>query len=365
MTGTPSGELSDEELDEIVRGQDDDEPNEAPEPASTGPAADEASDTPTDAAPDNASPGDATPATDVAAQPATAASAPPAPVAGKPFQFNATGSVHTLAGALELPDGSVVIPKEAQPEFRRVLASQRALETTFKQTKREFDRQLTAARSQRTAKDVEADAVVQLFSDIQKMSPEERWNYFVEFDQKVPELRNDIRQKQLDEREKAIEEAKRGPQLSPEEQQEKTASLAVSELNTEFQEIEKNPQFKSLTQQQKRAVYDKWVKKADRLVRKATADDPQRGIKAGDELFDPADLYEDLSFAVAMATPVTVPSQAAKQNAARNADQTTTTIPPTVRHRQPVGQPRDTNGQFKNRDDWRKDFKESDLDDDE
>jgi hypothetical protein len=193
MAHTPSEstDLSDDDLDEIVASQFA-ESTDAPEPTAPDSPADEAADTPAPDGTDNAPPGDVDTDPAASAQPEPSASATASPAAGKPFQFKASGGVHTLPGALELPDGSVVIPKDSQPEFRRVLASQRELEANFKQTKRDFDRKIQQATTQRTAKDVEADAVTALFADIQRMSPEERWNYFVEFDAKIPELRNEI-----------------------------------------------------------------------------------------------------------------------------------------------------------------------------
>jgi hypothetical protein len=63
-------------------------------------------------------------------------------------------------------------------------------------------------------------------------------------------------------------------------------------------------------------------------------------------MFDPTDLLDDLRFMAGQKKQVV--SAAAQRNAAMNADQKSVNpIPPVVKAKVPVGQPRDKDGKFK------------------
>jgi hypothetical protein len=364
MAKQPAGDaqLTDEDLDEAVQSMFEDEseaPTAAPAAETTGPV--ESDETPDTQAPDKPAAGDETPATDVAAQPAPetspAASAPAAPVEHKPFQFKASGRDHTLPWASELPDGSVVIPKEQRQEFQRELASARELQTNFRNIQRERDRERVEWKTQRTAKDVEADASIALMAELITKSPEEQWQYLNEFKGNIPRLQHDLREKQLKEREQWLEQQAKGPQLSEEEQREQFTETVRGELNATFQWIEQDPQFALLTPTERQQLRARWEKKPERLVRRAPEDNPAQGITKGDYLFDPSEVVEDIQFIIGN-RKASQPSKAAEQNARRNADQQVTNrIPPTPKAAAPTNQqPRDHTGKFTDRKQFRKDF---------
>jgi hypothetical protein len=374
MAPQPTGDatLTDEDLDAAVQSmfeEGDETPTGAPAVADAEPVTDGTSDT---APADNAPAGDETPEAAVAAQPVaevpTPASAPAAPASGKPFQFKASGRDHSLPWASELPDGSVVIPKEAQAEFRRELASGRELQANFRTFQRETNQKLRTAETQRTQKDAEADAVIGLMSDLMKLSPEQQFQYLSEFQGNVPQLQLDLRKRQLDEQERRLTDQAKGPQLSAEEQQEQEAELVSGEFDAEWSKIAAHPDLKFLTAPEQQQIRERWSRKPDRLVRtiRTPEEAKQYNGTIGDRLFDPTEFYEDLNFVIGVkrAAQPPAPSQAATQNARRNADQQVTNrIPPTARSAPPVAQqPRDKTGKFTDRKQFAKDFM---ADDDE
>lgn len=354
------GDISDEALDAAIDTAFDAEDGTdtegteltvAPEPDQSAPAGD--SEPAGTEAPDTAPAGDATPATDAAAHPAPeAASAPAATAAGKPFQFNASGGVHTLTGASELPDGSVVISKDATTEFRRELAHGRELQANFTKYRRENDRKLRDVQSQRTAKDAEADAVIAWGSELASLSPQELAERLLDFQGNIPRYQLDLREKKLKEQERLVEEQRRGPQLSDEERQEQLVEQVGSMLDQEWQEILTAPAVAALPEADKRRVFDRWRQRPQMLMRRVA--DPKEaqalGVEPGSVVFDATELRNDLLYALELrkgAAPA-APSKAAQANAQRNADQTRgNRIPPTPRGAAPVGQPRKSNGQFK------------------
>jgi hypothetical protein len=369
MAPQPTGDatLTDEDLDAAVQSMFDEgteTPTGAPESTTAEPVPDGTS---SDAPTDNAPAGDETPATAVAAQPAPeippAASAPAAPASGKPFQFKASGRDHSLPWASELPDGSVVIPKEAQAEFRREMASGRELQANFRNLQRERERERASWKTQRTEKDATADALAAMWAELLQKSPEQQWEYLNEFQGNIPRLRLDLERKQLDEQRRQFEEQAKGPQLSEEEQREEFTEKVRGELNATFHWIEQEPQFALLTPTERTQLRARWEKKPERLVRRATEDNPAQGITKGDYLFDPSEVVEDIQFLIGNRKPA-VPAKAKEENARRNADQVTTNrIPPTARSTPPVAQqPRDKTGKFTDRKQFAKDLMKDDDD---
>jgi hypothetical protein len=375
MAPQPTGDatLTDADLDEAVQSMFDEEteaPTGAPAVADAEPVPDGTS---SEAVPDNAPAGDETPDAAVAAQPVAevppTASAPAAPASGKPFQFKASGRDHSLPWASELPDGSVVIPKDAQAEFRRELASGRELQQNFRTFQRETNQKLRDAQTQRTQKDAEADAVIGLMSELVRMTPEQQFQYLSEFQGNVPQLQLDLRKRQLDEQEKRLADQAKGPQMSAEEQQEREAELVSGEFDAEWSKIAAHPDLKFLTATEQQQIRERWQRKPDRLVRtiRTPEEAKQYNGAVGDRLFDPTEFYEDLNFVIGVkrAAQPPAPSKAAEQNAIRNADKVPAVnrIPPTARSAPPVAQqPRDKTGKFTDRKNFAKDFMKDDDD---
>lgn len=356
MATTPDAgvDLSDTDLDELVAEAAGDETTSTtdPEPDPSAPAADAATDDAEHSAPDDslASTVADEDADEQAGRPAAddeediplpAAPAAPAPLdvsQGKPFQFKASGAEHTLAGALELPDGSVVIPKDAQAEFRRTLANERDLAANFTKYRRESDRKLTTLQKQRTDKDVQADHLASLFDAVLQMTPDERYEWAEKLDADRPRIELEIRQKQLDEREAAFKREQQGPEPTPEERQEQHVQAVLPHLDTVFRQLMASPEAKALTKDEATLIYNRYAKNPRRLlglIRTATEDYPTEGIKKGDAYLDPEDIKDDFETAIRL-KPKGTTTPAETRNAALNADKPTTgkaatPIPPAMR----------------------------------
>lgn len=302
--------------------------------------------------------------------PAAAASAPPAaiPPGSKPFTYQATKGTHTLPGAHELPDGSVLIAKDALPDFRRTLASEAELRTNFVQFRRDTQRKLQAVETARVKREEEAEAVYKLFGEIRKMSPEQRWDYFQKFDEELPQIELSIERKKIDNDRAELERAKAGPELTEEEQQEQVQQFAAAELNTTFKTLEQHPDAKLFTRDELIDLYKKWAKRPQRLTRVAEQDGD--GFKKGQVLFDDTDVFEDFQLLVGIkrrAAQAAGGSGAAARNAALNADQDgKNKIPPVVPPARPAGPGTPRERTFKgDRKGFKNAFLAGDLDDKE
>jgi hypothetical protein len=369
MAPQPTGDatLTDKDLDEAVESmfeEGDETPTAAPETAPEGDPAVEAVVEPDTAQPADAAAGDAPPADVVETRPEPVSAVPAIPAGAKPFQFKASGTVQTLPGAHELPDGSVLVTKDALTEVRRTFANERDLSAQFTKYRRESDRKIRDAQTQRTAKDAEADAVIAWGAELAQKTPEELWQHLNEFQGNVPRYQLDLERRRLDEQRKQFELQAKGPQLSEEEQREQFTENVQGELAATFAYLDRDAAFKGLTPEDKQTLRARWEKRPELLVRRATEDMPQHGITKGDVLFDPSNLLDDAKFILAHRKPVAQPSKAAAQNAIKNADQQVTNrIPPTARSAPPVAQqPRDKTGKFTDRKQFAKDFM---ADDDE
>lgn len=345
MAGQPDApfsldDLLDDELAQITAPRDADTPATGTtdlEPASPDPAAQadtsEATpepDTSLAGAPEAAPAGTDPVVAEAAVPPAPAEpAAPAASPEGKPFQFKASGGTHVFPGATELPDGSVVIAKDAQNEFRRVLAHERELRQNFQRTVSQHRRELNDAKTARTAKDVEADRIAKEFAHIASLTPEQQWDYFQDFKAKIPQLELEIQREQIKQEREALERQKAGPEPTPEEQQEQARGTIIGFLNERFREFAKAPEIKQLTKDELRMVYERWQSQPERLVRQATEDDPsgKGGYKTGDWIFDDRFLTDDINFLL-KAKEGSRANGAAAINAARNGD--TNAAPPVV-----------------------------------
>jgi hypothetical protein len=387
MSMKPEGVYSpsDDELDELVEATGDEgtAPDPAPEPARPAPDAESASVTPEDDETDNAAAGEHDEDDELERQPAPAdgeplpdadPAAPPAaiPPGAKPFTYSASKGQHTLPGALELADGSIVIAKDAQPEFRRFVASSHELRAHFTQFQRDTQRKLQQAETARVARAEEAEAVYGLFTELKKMSPEERWEFFQKFDEEAPKLELAIEKKKIAADRKALEEERAGPQPTPEEQQEQVQQLLTSELNATFRSLAEQADAKLFTRDELIALYQKWAKRPQRLARTLSADEGE--FKKGQTIFDDSEVWEDFGLIANVkrrAGAAPAPVGAAARNAALNADQSkrANPIPPVVTPRRPAaGQARNSDGTFKGnegRKKFKQDFMRGDLDDED
>jgi len=385
------GDISDEALDAAINAEfdgdtekdtTDDALTGAPELAVSGPSVED--DTPEPAASDTAPAATAVPEPAVAAHPAPAPEAPAAsaPAAaseeGTPFSFKATGRDHALPWARERADGSVAITKEGANEFRRILAHERELTTNFRQLQRDSQRQLREAQTARSEKEVQADAVLGLFTDIFRLTPEQRFQYLQEMEGNFPRLQIDLDRRTLAEQQKELERQRTGPKLSEEEQQEQLLDGARTALDEDWTQIRQDAALKDLPEPIARRIFDRYATRPQFLIRQVN--DPQEaqqlGVQVGQVIYDGREMRQDMLDALAIhkpATPPAVPAAAAARNAALNADQvkrTTNPIPPAPRAAALSGQPRNGNGQFKKLRPGTKEYREymmsrSDEDDDE
>jgi hypothetical protein len=141
MAPQPTGDatLTDKDLDEAVESmfeEGDETPTEAPAAAPRRPVPGRS--LPTLLQPDTAPAGDETPGCRCRSPDPSPPARPAAPVEGKPFQFKASGGVKRSLCAHELPDGSVVIPKDAPPISAANWLNGRELQANFTRTKREL-----------------------------------------------------------------------------------------------------------------------------------------------------------------------------------------------------------------------------------
>lgn len=213
---------------------------------------------------------------------------------GKPFHFEASDGVHTLRGALELPDGSIVISKDSRGDLRSLLASERDLMTNFKTVRRDLQQQLAAEKRGRADDRAEADAIAELFAKVTAMSPDERFEWAEEFAAEVPKLRLEIEKQKL-ERERAELREERNPTPTAEEATEARQAVLQSELDETYKRVMAHPAVRALNPNDVNAVFRKHAARAEQLVSKE-AD--------GSEVFDDAEVLEDLEILVQAAAQV-------------------------------------------------------------
>lgn len=344
MANTPESAYSpsDDELDDIINDVEQ-EAGVAPasttdtddrEPAVTSPA-DDADNLEDDDEPLTQAEGEDDEEGDDDGQPAATAAAPTSaiPTTGaKPFQFKASGALHELPGALELPTGDVLIPKTALDDFRRTLASGQELRANFQSIRRDHERKLNQVQKQRNDKDIESDLIIKEWTAFLAMTPDERLDYAEQLDAKKPELELAIQREKL-ERDKRELAEQRDPSLTMTDEEKKEARQAAyqRELDVTYAELMKLPSVKALPQDKVAKIFAKHSKRIDRLIVK--------GEKPGEELFDDTDVRADLETlyeltqAQAAAAPPSKTPTPAERNARRNAD--VNAIPPVVRQRSP------------------------------
>lgn len=271
-----------------------------------------------------------------ASAPAVAPAPAPAPAAipgERPFQFKASGGVHTLSGAVELPDGRVVIAPAALPDFKRILASERELRTQVPTLQRQLAAGKTEQERAIQAATAEATAMQEYVAGLLAMSPDERWEALQQLEADIPKLQLEVKEKQLTEKEQRLAERERGPQPTPEEQQQQVVTAITTEMRGTYDRIKGEAAKEGLTKAEVDAVFAKWARKPQALLKRATEADPANGIAAGDWFFDESDLIEDLNLLAKLKQqqrPAAGPSASAR-NAAMNADLVANPIPPAPR----------------------------------
>jgi hypothetical protein len=385
MPNTPQGAYSpsDDDLDALIEesGAGDDTPDPAPEARSSAPSGDPAGNRPD---PDPANAAVAThdeddepqrqpegePTGEEEGAPAAAAEAPPAvPPGSKPFQVKAAGGEHVLAGALELPDGSVVIAKDAQPEFRRFVASAVELQKNFTQLRRNSQREILTLKQAQTDRDLESGVIVEEWKKFLGMTPEQRWDYVQQLDAEAPTIQTAIERKKLDRDRDALKREREGPPLLDEEKEEQVQQLATNELAGTFRTLATHADAKLFTEDELQKLWAKWARRPQRLTRTATEDGD--GWKKGQTVFDDTEVWEDFALLADVkkkAAAKAGPTGAAARNAALNADQTgKTRIPPVVTPTRPApGDGRKKQPSFAgNKKGWKKEFMAGSLDDPE
>lgn len=242
-------------------------------------------------------------------------------VAGeKPFTFKAAKAEHIFHGVAELPDGTLKVTKEAIPQLRGVLASFVELQRTSKEERRSLQRELKRIQTERTDKEIEADAVTRLFKDVEKMTPEERWMWAENFGAETPKLQLEIERQKLEREKAAIARQRDGGDLTEEEQGERYQTILTTEVQSTFTRLFQDPSAKHLTPQDRRDLYEKWLKKAGRLVVTLDRDDPQTGGKKGQQVFDDQDIVDDFTERVRLRQEAAKTVTAASRNATQNAD---------------------------------------------
>jgi hypothetical protein len=334
---------SDDDLDELVGQATDDISTEAPDEEAEPTAATSEPESEPEAEPVETPEGEE-PTEEIeeegaeGAEPDPAAAQAAAATESKPFTFKASGAEHQFHGVTELKDGSLRTTKEAGTQLRQVLASYVELQKTSKTERRDLQRKLEAATKQRSDKDIEAEHLTKLFKDIEKMTPEERWVWAEEFTANVPTLQLEIQKAQLARDRAALEQERQGPVLSEEEQTEALTATVSTELNATFERLFKEPEAKHLTEEDRKALRERWAKKQLKLVVKADKDDPITGAKKGQWIFDDGDVVDDFLYVTSLRKSTGKTVTAAARNAKMNADQGRRQAPPTIRGgKPPVG----------------------------
>ena len=257
----------------------------------------------------------------------------------QPFEFTGAGQKHVLPGATELADGTVRIGKEGAARLRQTLASAVGIQSEWKEERKKLHRELAAATESKSDREVEADHIVSLFERLHAMTPEERYEWAANFTANTPKLEVEIEKAKLQRDRQRWERERSGAPQSEVEVQEQVQETLTQELASTFRRLIASPEAANLTAEDKRQLWDKWSKKPDRLVVRATRDMPDIGVKAGEFYFDDEDVADDFRTRAKLRGEVKPILSAANRNAQANADlkRRGNAIPPAVTSRQPAG----------------------------
>lgn len=368
MADTPEGavSLSDADLDDIIRDATGEETDTAADTVeeSEGAASDsvEAQEPDQDTTDETGEGATEEEAADATAETPEEGAAPVA-TAERPFTFKGAGQVHSLPGAVEQPDGSVRIAKDGAERLRQTLASAVGIQQDWKTQRRTLEKELRTARESRADKDIEAESIVTLFQDVRTMTPEERWEWANEFDASAPKLELEIEKQKLERDRQMLQRERAGPELSPDEQREQVQETLTTELRSTFQRLMSSPEAKTLSHDDQLALWNKWSKKADRLVSMADRDMPEYGITKGEPYFDDQDVVDDFVDRVTVRSQARGTLSAADKNKEMNADQHRgNAIPPVAKGRTPASTGKKTAKKLKGKD-FERAFMRGQLDD--
>ncbi len=365
---------SEDELDELVgevtedlRSPDATDTETEPTPAESG--AESTGDGPSEETSEGQDADDELAETEEGQKPTTPAATPAATaardaVAGeKPFTFKAAKAEHSFQGIAELPDGTLKVTKEAIPQLRGVLASFVELQRTSKEERRNLQREIKRIQSDRSDREIEADAVTRLFTDVEKMTPEERWMWAENFGAETPKLQLEIERQKLERERAAFARQRDGGDLTEEEQGERYQGVLQTEVQSTFTRLFQDPSARHLTVQDRRDLYEKWLKKAGRLVVTLDRDDQQTGGKKGQQVFDDQDIVDDFTERVRLRQEAAKTVTAASRNATQNADlRGGNRPPPTVKGGRIPSQDGQKKATPKGKKDFKKAFMRGDLD---
>lgn len=360
MPNTPEGAYSpsDADIDEMVAtemGTDlsddalDDEP-ESPageEPIDTGDQDDDETPGATgdDQPPSGAGADEAAKPGDEATGDAGAATAggPPAPAlpeGAKPFTFKAEKQEFAFPGIHETVEGSLIVAKESSGQLRQFLAEAVAARTRWPQERRTYEKRIKQLEREktegRTAKDVEADAIIAEFERLATLPEGELYGAVESFRENLPNLRLQVEKKKLEHDRAEFDRQRNGQPATPEDEEEQLYESLSTEVRSTLDKLLAHPAAKFLTDEDKAEFRQVWTKRAPTLLRRATADDPEAGIKKGEVVFDDDDLVNDFRRTIRIRKDAHDRAEAARkadaENRKRNIDQTRAgnPLPPVV-----------------------------------
>ena len=163
----------------------------------------------------------------------------PTPVApvGNPFAFRHGPREHPVEGATLMPDGSLVVKPERVPWVQQQLSAA----TEYGSARQEFPRQLKEAREQvaaETAVNRKLAAAYNTAIDNAIANPEQAWEEFQAYMQKLPGLRTQVERDYWKEQ---AERASRPPEVSPEEEQEREQEYVADGISQSVEKFRMQP----------------------------------------------------------------------------------------------------------------------------
>lgn len=282
------------------------------------------------------------------------------PKPGKPFRFKASGADQVFQGLEELEDGSFKGSPEAAQTLRTLLASHIELRKTSTEERRRLTRELNSAKGDRTGREIEADKIASIFEGLIKLqSEDEVFQWATDFLKKVPDHKAAIKEAQLEAREKALEARAKGPELLPEEEEERFEDAVRGELGVTFKRLFELPEAKFLTPEDRQWLQGRWSTRGKMLVQKQAGQDP---------IFDDQLVVDDFIDRVKIRQQNANLLKTRQANETRNGDRPTrdtSPIPPSVRSgRRPTSGGEGKKKQYGRgqKREFKKDFLKGDLD---
>lgn len=213
------------------------------------------------------------------AAPAAPVGAPTAPVASPPEQPYVFRDGLHVPGATLTADGAVRIPKESVQYVERIAANLSATQRANAQ----LQRQLQETGQQRSAKETQAQAVLDKLSEIARWSPEQQVQWWAGYHQQLPVMLAQAEAKH------AREELERSrQQYEPIQQQQQWQEAVPLYREAVGRHIQQFIQADAtLTGIDAATMLDKaWEWAEQGLIRTADRDIPEAGIRRGDPAVD-------------------------------------------------------------------------------